>query len=104
MDNWDGDDRRQRDVRWHLDKRVNVGHMLTTLALAVALFTWASGMERRDAIVEERLQAQRERLEQFDKSRQNELTMLRGELEGIRGQLAETNRKLDRLVEAGRRP
>ena len=32
---------------WHLDKRLNVSHLVTTLVLAVGVFTWASGIEQR---------------------------------------------------------
>ena len=39
----DIDDRRH----WHLDKKVNLSHMVATLGLAAALFTWANTVERR---------------------------------------------------------
>jgi hypothetical protein len=39
----DIDDRRH----WHLDKKVNLSHMVATLGLAFALFTWANTVERR---------------------------------------------------------
>lgn len=42
------DDESVRDQRsWHLDKRLNIGHLLTTLVLALGVFTWASKIEQR---------------------------------------------------------
>ena len=32
---------------WHLDKKLNVGHLLTTLSLAGALIVWGMNMESR---------------------------------------------------------
>ena len=32
---------------WHLDKRINIGHVLTTLALAVSVVVWMLRMESR---------------------------------------------------------
>lgn len=47
-------DRRQ----WHLDKTLNVSHLLTTLVIAGSLFAYANNMDRRVAILEEKMQTQ----------------------------------------------
>lgn len=43
---------------WHLDKTLNVSHLLTTLVIAGSLFAYANNMDRRVAILEEKMQVQ----------------------------------------------
>lgn len=43
---------------WHLDKTLNVSHLLTTLVIAGSLFAYANNMDRRVAVLEEKMQAQ----------------------------------------------
>lgn len=43
---------------WHLDKTLNVSHLLTTVVIAGSLFAYANNMDRRVAILEEKMQAQ----------------------------------------------
>lgn len=43
---------------WRLDKTLNVSHILTTLVIAGSLFAYASNMDRRVAILEEKMQVQ----------------------------------------------
>jgi Flp pilus assembly protein TadB len=40
------------DSAWHLDKKVNISHIIATLMLAAAIFTWGSKIEQRIALVE----------------------------------------------------
>ena len=43
---------------WHLDKTLNVSHLLTTAVIAGSLFAYANNMDRRVAILEEKMQVQ----------------------------------------------
>ena len=43
---------------WHLDKTLNVSHLLTTVVIAGSLFAYANNMDRRVAILEEKMQVQ----------------------------------------------
>ena len=43
---------------WHLDKTLNISHLLTTLVIAGSLFAYANNMDRRVAILEEKMQVQ----------------------------------------------
>ena len=43
---------------WHLDKTLNVSHLLTTIVIAGSLFAYANNMDRRVAILEEKMQTQ----------------------------------------------
>lgn len=50
------EERRIYESEWHLDKRLNVGHLLMTLSIAVGAFMWASSVDVRvqsntDAII-----------------------------------------------------
>lgn len=74
-------ERRRYEDGWHLDKRVNVGHILTTLALAGAIISMWMSMDRRVTTLEVR-QDQSARTAQE-----------------IKGQLIEINRKMDRIME-----
>ena len=40
---------------WHLDKTLNISHLLTTLVIAGSLFAYANNMDRRVAILEEKM-------------------------------------------------
>jgi len=42
----------EQDTHWHLDKRLNVTHLFTTLTLLAAAFWWVNKTETRLAIVE----------------------------------------------------
>jgi len=77
---------------WHLDKTISVGHLLSTVVIAISLFSWASAVDRR---VEQNAQAikylTKEQIEgQF------RLDALRSE---IKTDLRAINAKLDRLIE-----
>lgn len=43
---------------WHLDKTLNVSHLLTTLVIAGSLFAYANNMDRRVVILEEKMHVQ----------------------------------------------
>jgi hypothetical protein len=45
-------------ARWQLDRHINVGHLLTTIALMAGLFLWGSRMEQRIAVLEDRYNRQ----------------------------------------------
>lgn len=93
-DSEENDRRDQR--RWHLDKRLNVGHLLTTLSIATAVFVWAGKIDTRVSLVEQAnntwLAVQRER----DGQQDDQLRRFAAEtLEQVHA----INAKMDRLVE-----
>ena len=72
---------------WHLDKTLNVSHLLTTVVIAGSLFAYANNMDRRVAILEEKMQVQsQENKRASDEVRElaadvkHELRLLRTEL------------------------
>lgn len=84
---------------WHLDRRVNIGHVFTTLSLAGAIFVWGSAMDRRVAVLEEKARAQAERDSAQDVSLASALVLLRNEFSDLRAEVRQTNQKIDRFIE-----
>ena len=35
------------DKHWHLKKELNIGHVLTTIVLAIGIITWGNTMDQR---------------------------------------------------------
>lgn len=85
-------DRRKDDKRWHLDKRLNIGHMVTTLAIVVSFFAALNDIQ--DQVVKNTAEGrhQREIIERVEKD-----TTRRGERQAH--QLEQLNSKMDRLLE-----
>lgn len=86
---------RRDEAAWHLDKRVNIGHLAATLTLAVAIVGWGAAIDRRLAVSEEKLAAM-----QLDQGKQD--ARLESVVIQLRDDMKEMIRKLDRLVEARR--
>lgn len=90
----------QDDPRhWHLDKRLNLSHLITTLAMAASIMWWGAAMDRRVAVLEESRQVQRSIDERQDADLYRTLTAMKEESRLLRDELRETTRKLDRLIE-----
>ena len=78
--------------KWHLDKRVSVGHLITTLAMVGAAALWMLRIEGRIDLVDLRdLQTER-RIEQMELSRQSSDAEIIRRLERIQDMLAEHER------------
>ena len=77
---------------WHLDKTVSVGHIISTLVIAMSVFSWALAIDKR---VEQNAQNIKF-LTQNHKRLENHVEATRNE---IRQDLRAINAKLDRLIE-----
>lgn len=75
----------ESDNHWHLDKRLNIGHLLTTMTVAAAIIIWGNSVETRLAVLEEQQIHQ-------EKQRAEDMALIRAELSSI-------NRKIDRIIE-----
>jgi hypothetical protein len=67
--------------RWHLKKEIQLGHLITTFAVAISAVLYINKIEQRLSVVETQLLAQRE-----------SSALLRAQLERM-------DAKLDRLIE-----
>ena len=82
----------QNDSAWHLDKKVNISHIIATLMLAAAMFTGGSKSEQRIALVE----ASATRQAQVDQAQDQEF---RRYVVEMRDDIHELSRKIDKLIE-----
>ena len=80
------------DGAWHLDKKVNLSHIVATLMLAAAIFTWGSKIEQRIALVEDKTVRQA----QIDQAQDQEF---RRYVVEMREDIHELSRKMDKLIE-----
>ena len=72
---------RQEPEGWHLKKEIQLGHLITTITVAVSAVIYINKIEQRVAVVESQVIYQKETAD-----------VLRNQLEKI-------NDKLDRLIE-----
>ncbi|MBU6955751.1 hypothetical protein [Hahella sp. HN01] len=77
---------------WHLDKTISVGHLISTLVIAISVITWAGSIDRR---VEQNALAVKYLNEEQVQQRQR-IDAVRNE---IKTDLRAINDKLDRLIE-----
>lgn len=82
----------EADNAWHLDKRINVGHLATTAILVAGIFMWGAELEKK---VEVNAQAQIFLKEQQSQDRErfeSRLSEIKDDLKGL-------GNKLDRILE-----
>ena len=84
---------RSNDSAWHLDKKVNLSHIVATLTLAAAIFMWGSKIEQRIALVE----ASSTRQAQVDQAQDQEF---RRSVVEMREDIRELSRKIDKLIDS----
>jgi hypothetical protein len=56
--------------KWHLDKRISVGHLITTVAMVAAASMWLLRLEGRIDLVDQRDAQLNTRIERIDNQRQ----------------------------------
>lgn len=84
---------------WSFDQRINVGHLLTTIAMAASLFVYAGAIDRRIAVLEATSVHQEKRDAQQDSQTAAALLLIRNDLTDMRGEIREATRKLERYME-----
>lgn len=82
-------DRRQ----FHIDKSISVGHILTTLGIAISAFIWASSIDQRVSQNSQSIEFINKNQARSD----SRIDVLRAE---IRQDLRDINGKLDRLIQS----
>ena len=80
---------------WHLKKEIQLGHLVTTLTVAVSAVIYITKVEQRVALLEASMVQQHDRDERQDKASAESISLLRAQLEKI-------DSKLDRLLEKRR--
>lgn len=87
------EERREENIsKWHLDKRLNIGHMITTLAIVIAFFAALNDIQ--DQVVKNTQEGrhQREIIQRIevDAARRDDVQS---------HQLEQLNKKMDRVLE-----
>ena len=83
----------QNNNRWHLDRRVSVGHLITTVAMVSAAAFWLLRLEGRIDLVDLRDAQMIKRIEQIDKSQAERDNDIIRRLERIQDVLAAHERR-----------
>lgn len=78
---------------WHIKREIQLGHILTTLTVAVSALVYVGKLEQRIALIEQQMSLQHERDDRQDKAAGDALGALAQ-------QLARIDAKLDRIIEA----
>jgi hypothetical protein len=84
-------------LQW--DRHINVGHVLTTLAMAGSIIFWGNAMDRRVAVLEEQYRSQQQRDAAQDSATASAVLLLRSDFADMRGEARELNRRLERYLE-----
>ena len=79
------DPRQLEQTRFRIDTTINIAHILTTIAMVLAIFSWGSELKAT---------VQKHEFEIADVK-----TNLRYDREGLREELRELNRKIDKISE-----
>jgi len=77
---------------WHLDKRISVGHLFTTVAAVSVMVSWAINMESRITEHDVKIANNSEKVERVEE-RANK------SFERVYELVSKVNDKLDRLIE-----
>lgn len=81
-----------REAGWHIKKEIQLGHLLTTLTIAVSVILYVSKLEQRIALIEAQVLTQRDRDDRQDRTTAEAMSLLRAQLERMEN-------KLDRVLE-----
>jgi hypothetical protein len=82
----------QNNNRWHLDKRVSVGHLITTVAMISAAALWLLRLEGRVDLADNEIEHNAERIVELDTARTTRDNEIIRRLERIQDTLAEHER------------
>ena len=77
---------------WHFKKEIQLGHLITTITVAVSVVLYATKIEQRIALVEQQLITQKDRDDRQDKVDADTIVLMRQSMDKI-------DAKLDRLME-----
>lgn len=80
---------------WHLKKEIQLGHIITTVTVAISAVVYIQKIEQRVAVMESEVMHQKERDAAQDKMSAESFSVVRAQLERI-------DAKLDRLIEEKR--
>ena len=74
--------------RWHIDKGINPAYVLALLTALWAGLVWASGINRDQAVQDQKIGTVEKKMDDFSRTNREDLQLI--------------NQKLDRLLERGK--
>ena len=74
------DDETNPQQRWHLDRRVSIGHLLTTAAVGVSAVLWLSDVEKRLSLNAQSIEVAVQRIDRIEARQATALTELKVEI------------------------
>lgn len=78
---------------WHLDKTFNIGHIITTVTIAITLGGYVTTMDKRIAILEAQSTTQAANVLQVQQAQKDVSKEIRDEIRGLRAELMSLFRK-----------
>lgn len=84
---------------WHLDKRVNVTHLIATFTMAAGMFTWAATIDRRLALNEVAITTLNAHNARQDSQIDRNTQAVKEEFRDLRSEIKDQGKKMDRLLE-----
>jgi hypothetical protein len=81
---------------WHVDKRVSIGHIVTTLAVAVGALVWFTDLDKRTALNTEAVAQVRLDMQHMEERNLRALDEIRAALVRIESKLDNKEDKPDR--------
>lgn len=84
---------------WSFDQRINVAHLLSTVALLITLIGVVVATDRRITLLEAGAAQQERRDAAQDSQVAAALLLLRNEIADMRGEVREAGRRLERYME-----
>ncbi len=78
---------------FHMDRTFNIGHILTTVTLAVSAMMYVTTMDKRMAVLEAKALAQADVIVQLQQSQREGTREVRDEIRGLRSELMDVLRK-----------
>ena len=82
----------KQDTHWTIKREVQLGHVISTLVLAISAFGYITSMEKRIALMEDKVVAQKERDDKQDQRYSESIGHMNQQIDKI-------DSKLDRLIE-----
>jgi roadblock/LC7 domain-containing protein len=80
---------------WHLDKTVNLSHLLTTIVIAGSLFAYAGGMDKRVAVLEAKMTTQAQVTERAQQDMRELVNDVKFEVRALRADVMKQMQKED---------
>jgi hypothetical protein len=87
------------DERWHLDRRVSVGHIVTTILVAVSAAVWMMRLESHVLLNEQAILAQSARIDWIEQAVKEDQVEIKSTLRRIWDTLRRVEEKVARKVD-----